>query len=280
MAQLGYWQNALRPDTPRTPVTLPHLAVVMPAYNEVEGIRGFIDEIRECVSPLADRVTFHIADDRSTDATAGLFDDVADVTIDVQPLNRGHGPTALAAYRAGLAANPSVLVHVDGDGQFRGRDFPRLLAALAQEDADVVHGVRDGRTDPWYRQTLTAAVGLLIALAAGRRIPDVNTPLRAYRPEALRVLVETIPADATVPHVHFSLAEARAGFTVRYLRVASIPRRGESTVGTMWGRGAGVSMPPKRLRQFVRAALTEAWMLSLRPSAPLRSIRRPEPVSR
>jgi glycosyltransferase involved in cell wall biosynthesis len=261
-------------------VTHRHLAVVMPAFNEAEGIRGFVDEIRASVSPLVERVTFHIADDRSTDATASAFDDVADVTVEVQPLNRGHGPTALAAYRAGLAADPDVLVHVDGDGQFHGSDFPRLIAALESQDADVVHGVRDGRTDPWYRKVLTGAVGLLIALAAGRRIPDVNTPLRAYRPDALRVLVDAVPADASIPHVHFSLAEARAGFTVRYLRVESIPRRGSSATGTMWGRAAGVALPPKRLRRFVAVALGEAWALSLGPSAPLRAIRRPEPVTR
>lgn len=261
-------------------MTIAHLAIVMPAYNEAEGIGGFIDEIRDAVEPLADRVTFHIADDRSTDATAGVFDGVDDVTVEVQPANRGHGPTALAAYRAGLAIAPDVLVHVDGDGQFYGSDFPRLISALLRENADVVHGVRNGRTDPWYRRVLTAAVGFLVAGAAGRRIPDVNTPLRAYRPAALQALVDAIPADSAVPHVHFSLAEARAGFTVRYLRVASIPRRGSSTTGTMWGRGAGVTLPPKRLRQFVRTAWGEAWSLSLRPRAPLRDIRRPEAAVR
>lgn len=261
-------------------MTLRHLAIVMPAFNEAEGIRGFIDEVRASVAPLATVVSFHIADDRSTDGTAAVFHDVADTTVEVQPANRGHGPTALAAYRAGLAVDPEVLVHVDGDGQFRGEDFPRLVTALLSEHADVVHGVRDGRTDPWYRQVLTGAVGLLIAAAAGRRIPDVNTPLRAYRPDALRVLVDAVPADATVPHVHFSLAEARGGFRVRYLRVASIPRRGESATGTMWGRGTGVALPPKRLRRFATAALAEAWRLSLRPSAPLRAVRRPELATR
>ncbi|GAT72185.1 glycosyltransferase [Microbacterium sp. HM58-2] len=257
-------------------MTLHRLAIVMPAFNEAEGIRGFIDEIREAVASLADEVTFHIADDRSTDATPTVFDDVADVTVEVQPENRGHGPTALAAYRLGLAAEPDVLVHVDGDGQFHGADFPRLINALVREQADVVHGIRDGRTDPWYRKVLTAAVGLLIASAAGRRVPDVNTPLRAYRPSAIRALVDALPADASVPHVHFSLAEARSGFRVRYVRVASIPRRGASAQGTMWGRAAAVRLPPKRLRQFVASALREAWSLSLRPSAPLRSIRLPE----
>lgn len=256
-------------------MTFSHLAVVMPAYNEAEGIRGFIDEIRDHVSPLAARVSFVIADDRSTDETARVFDDVTDVEVLTQPANRGHGPTALAAYRAGLASGPDLLVHVDGDGQFLGADFERLISAAVSTCADVVHGVRDGRTDPWYRKALTSAVGLLIAAASGRQIPDVNTPLRAYRPAALRALMDAVPADASVPHVHFSLAEARGGFFVRYVRVASIPRRGESANGTMWGRAAGVRLPPKRLRQFATAALQEVWTLSLRPAAPLRRIRRP-----
>ncbi|MEW1961039.1 glycosyltransferase family 2 protein [Microbacterium sp. NPDC077644] len=259
-------------------MTATQLAIVMPAYNEAEGIRGFIDEIREHVAPLAERVSFFIADDRSTDDTARVFDGVAGIELQTQPTNRGHGPTALAAYSLGLASDPDLIVHVDGDGQFRGEDFVRVIRAIETTSADVVHGVRRGRTDPWYRRALTACVGLLVAAASGRRIPDVNTPLRAYRPAALRALVDAVPADASVPHVHFSLAEARGGFEVRYVRVASIPRRGQSQTGTMWGRAAGLRLPPKRLRQFAVAALREAWMLSLRPSAPLRAVRRPAPV--
>ncbi|WP_091230731.1 glycosyltransferase family 2 protein [Microbacterium sp. 3J1] len=252
-----------------------HVAVVMPAYNEVEGIRGFLDEIRSHLAPFADRITFVVADDRSTDGTPDALAELADVEVSVQDENRGHGPTALAAYREGLALSPSVIVHVDGDGQFLGEDFTRLLSAWEREQADVVHGVRRGRTDPWYRRMLSGAVAALIAVHAGRRIPDVNTPLRAYRPEALRVLIDAVPADAVVPHVHFSLAEARGGFAVRYVPVRSIPRRGESASGTMWGAASRISLPPARLRAFVRVALGEVWTWSLRPGAPLRAVRRP-----
>ncbi|QNA91981.1 hypothetical protein [Microbacterium sp. Se63.02b] len=142
-----------------------------------------------------------------------------------------------------------------------------------------MHGVRDGRSDPWYRKVLTGAVGLLIAVSAGRRIPDVNTPMRAYRPDTLRLLVDAIgrrvrAACALLPRrgarrLHRPLSAGRQH-----------PRRGASTTGTMWGRGNAVSLPPKRLRRFVRLALLEAWSLSLKPSAPLRSIRRPERVPR
>lgn len=258
-------------------MSVAHLAIVMPAYNEAEGIRGFIDEIREHVAPLAEQVTFVVADDRSTDATVAALEGIADVRVHPQRANRGHGPTALAAYRAGLELSPDLIVHVDGDGQFVGPDFARVVRAIESTDADVIHGVRYSRTDPWYRRALTGAVGLLVAAAAGRRVPDVNTPMRAYRPAAARALVDAVPADALVPHVHFSLAEARGGFAVRYVSVRSIPRRGVSTQGTMWGGGVKALVPPPRLRQFAVSALREAWQLSLRPGAPLRSIRAGDP---
>lgn len=254
-------------------MTVTHLAIVMPAFNEAEGIRGFIDEIREHVAPLAERVTFVVADDRSTDATVEALQGIADVHVEPQAVNRGHGPTALAAYRAGLALEPDLLLHVDGDGQFVGPDFSRLILASESTGADVVHGVRHSRTDPWYRRLLTGCVGLLVATAAGRRVPDVNTPMRAYRPQALRALLDAVPTELLVPHVHFSLAEARGGFAVRYLSVKSIPRRGASTSGTMWGGGVKALVPPPRLRAFARDALREVWQLSLRPGAPLRGIR-------
>ncbi|MDQ4214224.1 glycosyltransferase family 2 protein [Microbacterium capsulatum] len=249
-----------------------HLAVVMPAYNEVEGIGGFIDEIRDAVAPLAARVTFVVADDRSTDGTADALSGIADVRVETQPANRGHGPTALAAYRAGLALDPDALVHVDGDGQFIGSEIADVVRALQSTGADVVHGVRRGRTDAWYRRALTACVRLLIAASVGHGVPDVNTPLRAYRPASLRILVDAVPAEALVPHVHFSLAEVRAGLSVRYLRVRSIPRRGASSTGTMWGKVARPSLPPKKLVLFARDALREVWRCSLRPGAPLRRI--------
>lgn len=249
-----------------------HLAVVMPAYNEAEGIGGFIDEIRTAVAPLAERVSFVVADDRSTDGTAAALAGIDDVDVQTQPANRGHGPTALAAYRAGLTLSPDALVHVDGDGQFLGSEIASAVRALDRTGADVVHGVRHSRTDAWYRRLLTAGVRLLTAAVVGRGVPDVNTPLRVYRPEALQLLVNAVPSDALVPHVHFSLAEVRAGFAVRYLRVRSIPRRGSSSTGTMWGKVARPSLPPKKLVLFALSALREAWMWSLRPGAPLRAL--------
>lgn len=259
-------------------MTIPHLAIVMPAYNEAEGISGFIAEIREHVTPLADRLDIIVADDRSTDdtaeAVAGLGID--GVRVETQPANRGHGPTALAAYRAGLATGADVILHVDGDGQFDGSDFPRVLRALVSENADVVHGVRRGRDDPWYRRLLSASLRVLIRPFAGRAVPDINTPMRAYRAPVLRTLVDALDSGSLVPHVHFSLAEARCGMRLRYVAVRSLPRRGAETTGTMWGASGQPVLPPRRLRRFALDALGELWRSSLRRDAPMRGLAAPE----
>lgn len=256
------------------PVTIIHVAVVMPAYNEADGIAGFLAEIQEHVGPLVGRLDIIVADDRSTDATASVVEGLGleGVTVQTQPANRGHGPTALAAYRAGLATGADVIVHVDGDGQFDGADFPRVLRALESSGADIVHGVRRGRIDPWYRRALSASLRIVVGLFAGRSIPDINTPLRVYRPTALTALIDALGADALVPHVHFSLAEARSGMDVRYVAVRSLPRRGAEVTGTMWGAQGQPKLPPPRLRRFARDALGELWRLSLRPGAPMKAI--------
>lgn len=255
---------------PGSTVTLQHLAVVMPAYNEAEGLPGFLDEILHQVTPLAERVSLLVVNDRSTDQTASVLrsleKELPQLVVITAEANRGHGPTALAAYRAGLELAPDAIVHVDGDGQFLGTDFPRLIRALQLPGVDVVHGVRQHRTDPWYRTALTGFVGALAAIAVGSRIPDVNTPLRAYRPSAIAQLLAAVPEDALVPHVHFSLAEQRLGFTVRYVRVRSIPRRGPTAAGTMWGETpTPPRLPPRRLREFSLRAIAEVWRVSLKP---------------
>ncbi|BDZ53890.1 glycosyltransferase family 2 protein [Agromyces marinus] len=250
---------------------LEHLVVVMPAYNEAEGLPEFLSEISEHLAPLAPRLDLVVVDDRSTDATRQVLHDLAAdlpglVPVDAD-VNRGHGPTAIAAYRSGLGLEPDLILHVDGDGQFHGADLVRTVRAAVSTGADVVHGVRRGRQDPWFRRALTAGVGLVVAAAAGRRVPDVNTPLRVYRPEAIAELLDAIPDDALVPHVHFSIAEARRGYQVRYVEVASLPRRGSSATGTMWGVERSPKLPPKRLRRFAVASAAELWRVSLRPGA-------------
>lgn len=236
------------------------VAVVMPAHNEREGIVGFLAEIREHLVGV-DRLEFVVVDDRSTDGTAGaVADAVHDLGVPLTVLtnerNLGHGPSALRAYRAGLELGVDAIIHVDGDGQFLGADFPRLLAQLDEHDA--AHGVRRGRTDPWFRRVLTGMVGALTTVLAGGRVPDVNTPFRAYHRDVIARLLDDVEPGSIVPHVRLSILERRTRVDVGAIDVRSIPRRGSVETGTMWGAGAKrPKLPPKRLVAFSAQALGE-----------------------
>jgi dolichol-phosphate mannosyltransferase len=251
-------------------VLIERLVVVMPAYNEATGIAGFVGEILAELRPLAAAVSVIVIDDCSSDGTSDVVGALSggDVRVRRNAVNRGHGPSALAGYRAALEDGADVVVHVDGDGQFRGQDIALVAATLAEVEVDVVHGVRRHRSDPWYRRLLSAALRLTTLPVARRSIPDLNTPLRAYRPDVLSRLVAEIPDSALVPHVHLSVLEARRGLRVRYVPVRSLPRRGGDAQGTSWGGGRWNRMlPTRRLVTFVRRALVEFVRIDLARAA-------------
>jgi len=243
------------------------VVVVIPAYNEAEALPSFLAEIRASFAAARTPVSVVVLDDASTDETATAAAGLADVVR--APTNRGHGPTALAAYTEGLRDGAEVIVHVDGDGQFYGDDIARVALALGDADADVVHGVRRGRTDPWFRRALSGLVRFAVLMLCGRSVPDVNTPLRAYRPATLATLIAGVPEGALVPHVHFSIAEARRGLRTRYVAVESIPRRALAVQGTMWGEGRSRRLvPPRKLLRFAGRAFAELWRVDVVTAVP------------
>lgn len=249
------------------------VAVVMPSYNEEDGIASFLLELDDVLAPLTAELTFVVVDDASTDSTMSVLEESRSLLngglrVVSNSQNQGHGPTAVRCYQEGLRTACDAIIHVDGDGQFQGKDFPRVLAAL--EGADCVRGHRCGRTDPWYRKAITSALCLAL-LPLTRTRADTNTPLRAYRRDTLAALISQVPRASVVPHVHLTLLERRSGCRLRTIRVASRPRRGATQVGTMWGSGSQFLrslIPPVRLLRFCATAMQEVLRTWAHPERP------------
>lgn len=241
------------------------VAVVMPAHDE-EGLVDFIEEIDNSLRAEVRSLHFVVVDDDSMQPvsallsrTSGCLPVASPVTVIRNSRNMGHGPSALAAYEAGLALGVDVVVHVDGDGQFRGADFPRLLLAMVGFDGAV--GVRMGREEPWFRRVLSSVLRRIVCPSA--RLSDVNSPMRAYTREAARRLVDSISADSLVPHVHWTRRHAALGLRVAGVPVESLPRRGLNPIGTTWGTQRNRQIfPSKRLMVFVFRAFLEVSMKS------------------
>lgn len=251
------------------------IAVVMPAWNEEEGIAEFLTELHDSLAKW-DPI-FIVIDDKSTDNTVGVVQELEatglPVTVMTNDINSGHGPTTIRALRAGLQTQADAIVGLDGDGQFLGSDVASVVATLMDSSADVVEGVRRSRTDPLYRRAVSAATCGLVWLRSRTWPIDANTPLRAYRPEVLETLLNQVPESASTPNLLISALCRQGEINILEVPVRSIPRRGSDQQGSTW-KARSRSLPSKRFLRFCTQAAREWW--STKP-APRRTASPPRP---
>ncbi len=238
----------------------PVVAVAIPAFNEADGIGGFLTEIDRALAPQCRMLRLIVVDDASTDDTRSVLEEVApqlqcDLEVVTNSGNRGHGPSLLEAYRRALAANPDYVLQVDGDGQFHGSDLRRVLILL-MDDAHTVSGVRRFRQDPWFRTRMTRLVRMYVAWGFAVHARDPNCPLRGYDASLLSELMESLPQDCVIPNLYLTILAARRGVALLEVDVSHRVRRGRSMQGTTWGRAR--TPVPWRLVRFSLGALRES----------------------
>lgn len=238
------------------------LAFAIPAYNEADGIGGFIEELDVWFRDWEGAVTFVLVDDRSTDGTPEVVERLAptlaaEACIVRSPQNAGHGKALLRAYREAVGTGAQVVVQVDGDGQFDARDVRRVVDDLCRSGADAAIARRRARVDPWFRRALTRCLRSFLQWRSGLRVGDPNCPLRAYRSNVLATLLGHVPPDAMVPNVYLSALGDVARIVTTELVVEHRERRGECAQGTMWGDRRRRLVVPKRLVVFTWRAFCE-----------------------
>jgi glycosyltransferase involved in cell wall biosynthesis len=237
------------------------VAVAIPAYNEADGIAGFLEEIDRALYPHTSKLRLIVVDDASTDGTPDVLASAqpkleGELEVIVNQENRGHGPTVLRAYRRALEHAPDYVLQVDGDGQFHGSDLRRVLVLLLDE-AHAVSGVRRFRQDPWFRMAMTRLLRYYVRFGFGVGARDPNCPLRGYEAELLRGLMDALPQDCLIPNLYLTVVAARRNLALLEVDVSHRVRRGLVASGTTWGGGI-YSPIPLRLVRFSLAAFRES----------------------
>ena len=195
-------------------------SVLIPAYNEAEGIGGVVRSMAQA----GEWLEILVIDDGSDDATAERARE-AGAHVLQHPYNKGNG----AAVKTGLRhASGEFIVIIDADGQHRAALAPRLVARLGEYD--LVVGARPNAT----QATLGRRVGNLIlarlaSFLAGRTIPDLTSGFRAARTSCLLEFIHLLPNGFSTPTTT-TLAFIRAGYNVAFETADADTRVGRSKI--------------------------------------------------
>ncbi len=154
------------------PSQSPAVSVVIPAFNEEDGISDVVRQIQA----LPIDAELIVVDDGSADRT-GERAAGAGARVIRHRVNRGYG----AALKTGiLAARAPVIVITDADGTYPNERIPELVALLDEHDMAV--GARTGNRVriPVIRRPAKWILNRLADYLSETRIPDLNSGLRAF----------------------------------------------------------------------------------------------------
>lgn len=164
------------------------LTVVIPAYNEENGIATIINRVlavrQDLKSANIDHLELLVVNDGSRDKTAAIAQEIAakdpDLKVISHPKNRGYG----AALKTGFAMASGELVgFLDADGTYPPEYFPQLCKA-ALDGGDIVIGSRMMGSDS--KMPLTRRIGNiffagLLSILGAQRVTDSASGMRVFK---------------------------------------------------------------------------------------------------
>jgi len=191
--------------------------VIIPAYNEADGIAGVIGTIRTAV-PSADIL---VVNDGSRDETAAMAEKAGAIVLS-HTFNMGYGVTIQTGYKYAYAHGYDYLVQIDGDGQHDPSFIPELLAPVKSGDVDFAIGSRFLWFDS-YRPSFSRRLGILffrklVTVIIGRSITDPTSGFQAFNRSVVKFFsTDVFPCD--YPDADMLITLNLAGFRMRELPV-------------------------------------------------------------
>ena len=165
------------------------ISVVIPCYNEEDGVREVIGRMPKCVDEVV------VVDNNCTDRTAEVARSLgARVVPEATP---GYG----AAYKAGLrAATTDLVVTMDGDGTYPPEEIPRLVDTLLDRNWEFLSACRfplsDGRSMSFSNRLGNGVLTVAAALLFLKPIRDSQSGMWVFRRPVLERMRVTSNAMA------------------------------------------------------------------------------------
>ena len=208
----------------------PTLSVVVPAFNEAEGIAAFHVRLRAVMDAMAEPWEAVYVDDGSTDATLAALRAMRndDRRIGIVALSRNFGKEA--ATTAGLDhARGEAVVVIDADLQDPPEVIPALVAAW-REGADMVYAQRRRRAGETWLKRASASLFYRLMQRVGRvQLPPDTGDFRLMS----RRVVDAV-AQLREHHRFMKGLFAWVGFPTRAVPYDRDPRAAGETKWNYW----------------------------------------------
>ncbi|MFB0545563.1 MAG: glycosyltransferase family 2 protein [Anaerolineae bacterium] len=165
------------------------LSVVIPAYNEQDGISSIIERVLAIKSSLFEAgiedLELIVVDDGSHDRTAEIASSYQEVRLIRHLVNQGYGAALKTGFRH---ARGDLLAFLDADGTYPPEEFPRLCQAALEQKADLVIGSRMAGMEsqmPLMRRLGNIIFAALVSFVSNHSVSDSASGMRVLRREIL-----------------------------------------------------------------------------------------------
>ena len=187
------------------------LSIIIPCFNE----KGFLPELISLVkgSPVKEKEIILI-DDGSNDGTTDLIKNRLEQEVDsvvYHAKNMGKG----AAIRSGLKYVTGDLVIIqDADLEYDPKEYPKLMAPILEEKADVVFGSRFLGEGPHRVHLFWHYVGnkfltILSNMFTNLNLTDMETCYKLFRTDIIRQIDITQKRFGVEPEITAKVAKKK-----------------------------------------------------------------------
>jgi glycosyltransferase involved in cell wall biosynthesis len=205
-----------------------NLLIIVPAYNEADGIAQVIAGIRRQL-PSADVL---VVNDGSSDDT-GRVAEASGARVVHLPINLGIGGAVQTGYRYASQSGYSFAAQIDGDGQHDPTDLGKMLDLLLSSKTDMVIGSRflehKGFQSTYLRKIGIDLLARLVSKLVKQQVTDPTSGYRLCGRKAIELFARDYPTDfpevealVLLDNSHCTFAEVPVVMSARMTGTSSI----------------------------------------------------------
>lgn len=206
----------------------PKVLIMIPAYNE-EATVGEVVESMRALFPEFDVV---VIDDGSDDKTVENAKEAGADVVSL-PFHCGGSVAIETGYCIATNFGYDYVVKVDGDGQHKPEEVPRLLDPLFRNEADISVGSRyltvENNDDSAVKTGGRFFSSTLVSMLRKMEITDITSGMRAWSRKAIDVLLpiymERKFIEDSVFWVTETLLASKLGLRMKEVSITVLPRR-------------------------------------------------------